>query len=284
MRNAAVKEVSQAVDSALTAERAETKYLVPAGAAQELARALARELRPHRFSGPFASILPGGRDYATTIYFDTEQRDLYREATASEVHCKIRAREYYSVHPSLTDLATDPRQLVRYTPFVWLVVKYRDASQTRKRRFGMPKRDLGRFLETGAVSLQMLELLQPEYGAEAASVLAEVVVICRRHATPLRPDCVVNYRRSAWQDEPGTLRVTLDRAVAFFAPSPDLFSRDFALVRETLGTPAGGLGAGVMEIKARGALPAWLTDLLAEHGLEPEHMSKFVAASRTIHG
>jgi hypothetical protein len=276
-------EVSE-LDLAITADRAETKHLVGSDVAAAIARELGSKLAPHHFHGPGATILPGGLDYATTIYFDTRERDLYQEAVQRAVHLKLRAREYYSMHPSLTDLVTDARELVRYTPVLWLEIKYRDGARTQKRRLGIPKRDVGRFFETGSVSSEMLELVRPEYGADAAAVLEEVASICRRYATPLRPDCVVNYRRAAWQDESGALRVTIDRAVAFFAPPADLFTRDFALVRGTLGPPVASLGSVVMEIKARGQLPSWLERTLGEHALAPQRFSKFVAASRTVHG
>jgi len=268
----------------MTADRAETKHLVAPKLAKALIAELARKLPAHNFRGPGASILPDGQQYATTIYFDTEARDLHREAVHSSTNLKLRAREYYSLHPSLTDLATDPRQLVRYTPLLWLEIKHKDGVRTQKRRFGIPKRDVAGFFETFAVSAEMLELLRPEHGEAAASVLTEVASICGRYASPLRADCVVNYRRNAFQDEAGSLRVTLDRGVQFFTPPADLFTRDFALQRETLGEQAGQLASAVMEIKARGPLPAWLRRLVDDHGLEPQRFSKFVEASRQVHG
>lgn len=271
-------------DLGITADRLETKHVVPPELAAELAREVGEHLPTHHFRGAGATILPAGLEYATTIYFDTDERDLYREAAHSGAHLKLRAREYYSVHPALTDLATDVRELVRYTPLLWLEIKHRDGLQSKKRRLGIPKREVAQFFETGAVSAKTVELLRPQHGADAAIVLAEVAAVCRRYRSPLRPDCLVNYRRSAWQDRQGALRITMDRAVAFFAPPANLFTRDFALVRETLGQPAGCLGSTVIEIKARENLPEWLERILLEHALVPQHFSKFVAASRLVHG
>jgi hypothetical protein len=272
------------LDLAMTADRAESKHLVDAQVAAAIVAELGRKLSPHHFSGPGATILPGGTEHATTIYFDTHSRDLYCEAIHSPAHLKLRAREYYSLHPSLTDLATDARELVRYTPVLWLEIKRKDGERTQKRRLGIPKRDVARFFETGTVSPEMLELVRPDHGEEAADVLADVASICGRYPTPMRADCIVNYRRIAFQDEQGALRVTMDRGIRFFAPPADLFTRDFALERETLGTPAGRLGSAVMEIKARGPLPGWLERLLHEHGLTAQRFSKFVEASRNVHG
>jgi hypothetical protein len=272
------------LDLRMTADRAETKHVVAAEVAAALGREIGRHLPPHHFRGPGATILPGGLEYSTTIYFDTAQRQLYDQAVNSAAHLKLRAREYYSVHPALTDLATDARELVRYTPLLWLEIKHKDGARTRKQRLGIPKRDVARFFETGSVTAEMIELARPEHGAEAAEVLADVANLCRRFETPLRPDCLVNYRRSGWQDPQGGLRITVDRAVAFFAPPDDLFTRDFALVRETLGEPAASFGAAVLEIKARSSLPEWLECMLAEHRLPPHRFSKFVAASQAVHG
>jgi hypothetical protein len=40
----------------------------------------------------------------------------------------------------------------------------------------------------------------------------------------------------------------------------------------------------VLEVKARGALPAWLTELLASVDASQASFSKFEEASRAIHG
>ena len=55
----------------------------------------------------------------------------------------------------------------------------------------------------------------------------------------MQADCLVNYRRLPWQDADGKLRVTLDVGLELFAPPADLWQRRHALVRESLGTPAG---------------------------------------------
>jgi hypothetical protein len=209
---------------------------------------------------------------------------LYREALSSGVHLQLRAREYYSVHPALTELATDARDLVRYTPLLWLEIKYKDGSRTQKRRLGIPKAEVAHFFETGTVTAETVEVLRPEHGAEAGALLQELADVCRRYPSPMRPDCLVNYHRSAWQDDRAALRITMDRGVTFFAPPENLFTRDFALVRGTLGQPAATLGSSVIEIKTRGSLPTWLERTLHEHGLSPQRFSKFIAASRTVHG
>src|SRR5689334_1696701 len=219
----------------MTADRSEVKYVLSPKAAAVFTNRVAESMIAHRFSGPGSTILPGGVDFTTTVYFDTSARDLFRAAASHRSHLKLRAREYYTLHLSLTELATDSRQLVRYVPVVWFELKYKEGSHVQKRRIGVPKRDVPSFLVNGSVTSEMLDLVRPAYGEDAARVLAEVASVCRQYETQLETDCVVNYRRSAWQDEAGTLRVTIDRGVRFFAPPSDLWTRDFALVRETLG-------------------------------------------------
>lgn len=267
----------------MTADRTEVKYVLASKPGAVFANKVAERLVAHRFNGPGSTILPGGVEFTTTVYFDTPERELFRAAVSRTSHLKLRAREYYSLHPSLTELATDARQLVRYIPVVWLELKYKDGNQTRKRRIAVPKRDVPSFFARGSISGEMLDLVRPSYGEEAAHVLNEVATVCRQYESPLATDCVVNYRRSAWQDETGTLRVTLDRGVRFFAPPSDLWIRDFALVRETLGEAVQSLDGVVIEIKSREAWPAWLREALAD--FTPEiGLSKFVVASRAVHG
>jgi hypothetical protein len=80
------------------------------------------------------------------------------------------------------------------------------------------------------------------------------------------------------------LRVTLDVNLEFFAPPADIWQRNHALIRETLGAPKGRQASAVLEVKARGTLPAWLLALLAEVKAERTSYSKFEEASRAVHG
>ena len=89
-------------------------------------------------------------------------------------------------------------------------------------------------------------------------MLEAIAALCASCGEPLAADCLVNYRRFAWQDETGTLRVTLDQELAFFRPPADLWTRDWALVRATLGTAVAKEKRMVLEVKTRAEPPAWL--------------------------
>ena len=250
-------------DARLTADREEQKYLLPSAAARALADALDARLRSHRFRGDGANVLPGARHFVTTIYFDTPARELYRLA-AAPVNLKLRAKEYYDLHPAMVEVATDPRQLVRYQPILWLELKAREHARTRKHRVAVAKREVAAFLRS-----------------------AGFAALCRDLAPPaaLAPSCLVNYRRRAWQDEADQLRVTLDLHVAFHVVPDDLLTRTTPLVRETLPPPAHIESHAIVEVKSTTAsIPAWLTATLVDLDATPAAYSKFAAASRRLHG
>src|ERR1041385_6401132 len=122
----------------MTADRTETKYLVPTSFTRALADVLDRRPAPHRHVGEGANRLPEAQHHVTTIYFDTPSRAVFRSATSGGRHFKLRAKEYYDLHPGLTETATDPRQLVRYQPTLWLELKYKAAGTTSKQRLAIP--------------------------------------------------------------------------------------------------------------------------------------------------
>jgi hypothetical protein len=271
-------------DGLMTAERDEVKYLVARAQTRELAMALGRRLPHHRFTGEGANPLPHPRHFVTTVYFDTASRHQYRAAHADAEHnLKMRAKEYYDLHPSLAELATDPRQIVKYKPVLWLELKFKDGTRSGKRRIGIPKRQVPRFFNDGLITSEMIELQRASYGAESEAVLREIAQYCGRYQEPMQADCLVNYRRMPWQDEAGNLRVTLDVGIEFYTPPPDLWERSHPLVRESLGAPAGRLEVAVLEMKSRGEPPSWLRELLERMEARCVRFSKFEAASQAVH-
>jgi hypothetical protein len=270
-------------DARMTADRDELKYVLPAKAAVEVAREIACRWPRHRFQGPDANKLPEARHHVTTVYFDTSGRDVYRAAAASDDNSKLRAKEYYDLHPDLTELATDPSELVRYSPLLWLELKQREGDRTRKHRIGIPKREVPTFFASGQVTAEMLRIQKENNGAGESAIEA-LQDFCCEFEEPLRADCLVSYRRTAWQDDEGMLRVTIDRSLSFFAPPADLWTRARALLRETLGEPRASFADCVVEVKMRGQPPAWLPEVLTRSGARQERYSKFLSASRAVHG
>lgn len=177
-------------------------------------------------------------------------RAIYHAARGSDRHTKIRAREYYDLHPSLVQVATDPRAIVHYRPEVWLEIKERRGAITAKKRVAMSKPEV------------------PGYVAKDG----------------LAASCLVNYRRLAWQSEADDLRVTLDVGLAFFRPPADLWTRTEALVREALGAPVAEEARAIVEVKALGEIGDHVLAMLGAVGGEEIAYSKFEHASQAVHG
>jgi hypothetical protein len=285
MTDLAAQLDAEQIDARMTADRREAKYLLSSEQARAIAAAVNERLVAHRHRGDGANLLPGAHHFVTTIYFDTPSRALFRAASESaESHLKLRAKEYYDLHPDLTETATDARQLVRFQPVLWLELKHREGTHTGKRRIGIPKRDVPAFFTDATITPEMIAIQEATHGREARAVLAAVAELCSSCAEPMRADCLVNYRRAAWQDPAGAVRVTIDTNLSFYAPPDDLWDRDWALVRPTLGTPRGSESRRVLEVKTHGDPPRWLTQVLREARAEPLAFSKFDAASSAVHG
>ncbi|MDD9937450.1 MAG: VTC domain-containing protein [Myxococcales bacterium] len=266
-------------DAALTADRAERKYLVEPGRVLGLARALERELQRHRYTGDGANVLPRAQHFTTTIYFDTADGAILRDAERGVPHTKLRAREYYDLHPDLTELAQSSSELVRYSPLLWLELKAREGDQSRKQRVGIPKPEVPRFFASGEASAEMRAIA---HGGAAEEALGELQRFRAGFASPLEACVLVNYRRNAWQDPEGTVRVTLDRDLSVFAPLPDMWTAERALSREALGTVRYEEPCCILELKHRGPAPGWIDRTLADAGAEQCNYSKFVQACRRL--
>ena len=265
-------------DVAITAEREETKYLVSAERLPALSRAISARLESHRFTGEAANRLPGAQHFTTTIYFDTPSRGYYAAARSNQQsNVKIRAKEYYDLHPSLAELATDPEQIVRYQPWLWFELKRREGLTTSKRRFRFPK---------AAAATLFDEALPPTglpQGGQEQSDAEALIEHVRSQPEHVAPSAVVNYRRLSFQNPDSTLRVTVDLALSFFRVPADLFRRTRPLSRSELGAPAAVEPRAVVEVKRRCALPAWLEQALGDAADGQVSYSKFVAASEAIY-
>lgn len=268
----------------ITHDRVELKYKVSQQHALEFSRGLRAHVSEHRFVGKGANQLPRARHYVTTVYFDTPSRDLYRAVRADDDNLKVRAREYYDLHPELLELATRQTDIVRYTPVLWVEIKGKHAGRTYKRRVGIPKQDVRAFFEHGEVSDSMRALQLEQRGQAADDVLAELLELRARQREPLRPSCLVNYRRTAFQDTHGALRITFDQRLACFAAPADLFDKAQPLLRENLGTPRYEEPSIVLEVKHTTALPPWLDELMLASQAQRFAYSKFLTASEAVHG
>lgn len=267
----------------ITHDRVELKFKVSPQHASAFARGLTAHVAEHRFEGEGANRLPRARHYVTTVYFDTPSLDLYRAVRNSDDNLKVRAREYYDMHPELLELATHASQVVRYSPVLWVEVKGKHQGRTYKRRIGIPKTDVNAFFQRGEVSEAMHALQVQQRGAKADDVIAELLDLRTRYPEPLRPSCLVNYRRTAFQNPAGTVRITLDQRLACFAPAADLLLQPKPLLREYLGRARYEEPAFILEVKLTGELPDWLEELMQSAQAQRFAFSKFVTASEAVY-
>lgn len=267
-------------DAELTAGRAEHKYLINGSQLGRVKGHLDQQLRRHVHAdrGRLSHML---QHYTTTVYFDTPDRDLYRAAAESQDHVKLRAREYYEVMP-LVELATDERDLLRSVPILWLELKSRHGHQSGKRRVGIPKRKLHGFFERPVADAHLREIQRRVHGDEGQEILDELVEFVASFPASLRPTCVVNYRRTAWQDAKATLRVTLDQELAAFIPEHAIWEREMPLHRNVLGRPLHLHKGGLLEIKLLDRPPPWIGQWLEDIDARVSPVSKFVSASAAV--
>jgi hypothetical protein len=262
----------------ITSRRRETKYLFPVDRVDDFVRTLSEHVPRYRFTGDGANQLPGAHHYITTIYFDTPSGKHFRAASGGAGSVKVRAREYYDVHPSLAEVATSAKDIVRYDPWLWFELKRRDAGHSEKRRFCLRKRDVPAFFARASAPT-------PSHAATPRSPLPELEAILaylRELEEPLSATCLVNYRRVSWQRLDAALRITLDLGLAGYLPRADLFMRERPLERSELGRPLFLLNDAVVEVKARCEHPAWLDAAIRRACVAPVEFSKFVQATRAL--
>ncbi len=272
----------------LTASREERKFLVAREKLDALTRAFDQHLRHHRFTGPGANQLSLPQHFVTTIYFDTAARLHFHQARqGADADIKMRAKEYYDLHPSLAELATDPAQIGAYQDWLWFEMKTRSGTNTAKRRVRIEKRLFASLFSEAQMSANRLAEAGPatrDPDPERAATLAAIANYCRTLPSPLRADALVNYRRASWQDEPGALRVTVDTDLGAFPVPPDLWTRRAPLVRAALGPARRSEPRAILEVKSLAPWPAWLFEAVARTGAVEERFSKFLWASEALHG
>jgi hypothetical protein len=260
-------------------ERSEHVYLLRAESTQAFIDAVSAHLEVDSFGRDESDPTEPAAHYITTLYFDSDTQEMARACEGGTEGVRLRAREYYD---------RLPEQGIRREPRLWLEVKTRDGTNTRKVRFAIPSHDVHAVLGDGLITERMLQFESRAWDQSAKPVLREIAQLCMHTAGPLRPDCMAHYRRQAWQDADETLRVTLDTEVAFHRPPANPFHGGLMLADPSAEPPVVRLGHDLVEIKARGEPPDWLRNLIAEVGLEPAReglgtFSKFVAASHAVH-
>ena len=253
--------------------RRENKYELSVDVARVLQAEIARHLPVYSFvQGPLDS-------YMTTVYFDTENRALFRRAERSfDDNLKVRLREYYYATPCdrVNGASSAPEYRIDDACFVEL--KQRRSGVVTKRRFRIPKvyvgdlfagKELGRELEVG------LDARSRRHVRVAYSTFCKLLGRMRVQATS-----VVVYHRVAYQESERELRVTFDDQLRVYRPPAGLYAGRAALTPSTLGEEIAAPEKVILEIKCRREYPQWLAQAL--RAVEAGQHSKFTTSVRSI--
>lgn len=223
-------------------ERVEKKYPIDLRAMEALERVMAAHLVPD----------PWGASTIANVYYDTDDLALVRRSLAKPAYKeKLRVRAYG---------ATGPQDTV----FVELKKKFRGVVYKRRLRTG--EAEAAAWLGGGARPAS----LRPgdrQVAAEVERFLTDV---------PASPAMTVSYERHGLVDPEGSdLRVTFDENIRWRR-------HRLRLSEGSDGRPVLDEGAVLMEIKAAGAMPLWLSRALAHVGARPGSFSKYGACCKAL--
>lgn len=232
-------------------DRFEMKFAISAEQRDLLMERLGPLLRADCNSGP------GARYPVVSLYYDNDSRDCYWEkARGLPSRRKLRVRVYGS-----RDGAVPPASFVE--------IKHKCDGRGVKRRMALPL----------AQALAVCGGRQPEdhpaTGESERRILAEVHDLVLQRG--FRPALLMRYDRTAFasSDPESDLRITFDDKIhARFdnlTPEPD--DRRFKA-----GDEMRGGDSTVMEVKATGCVPYWLSRVFAETGCRMQSHSKYSAA------
>ena len=270
------------------------------------ARQLEETLRAHL---PVYEFHPGyPSTHVTTVYFDTEDHQLYQRARRSyDDNDKVRVKEYYYRAHEGRDAAgngvrADGGYLTSSLAFVEL--KQRRRGLVTKKRVPVPKDKLRSFF-AGHDVWPAVEWAGEQVGVagETRAAYDDVRDYLQRHRVV--PTSVIHYRRLVYQLTEDLLRVTLDDQIGVFAPSsewdlasPPPLREESAASSSPSETPAGAPWADaltpavlgdpvrlydkvIVEIKCRdGQHPEWLRAALRHQS--SRHISKFTTSVGTL--
>lgn len=260
-------------DTSITRSRSEVKYRLSASEASRIRDATAGNMNCHTYTD--------GRitTFVTSIYFDTAEQSYYRHAVAHpRDNIKVRAREYYYFNEELIELSSSYESLFEYSPSIWLEVKQRRDQNTLKHRLKVPKKRLVAFLE-GEDCDEAIRVANED--ADIDGVVSMLRSRLLDEKTPLLgPLVAVNYRRTAFENEASSLRITFDAGLSVHPVRPELFLMEKPLIKENLSAPLYIHRDVIVEVKATGQIPGWLQRELSLHA--PTGFSKFIESSRLV--
>lgn len=180
-----------------------------------------------------------GRSTVSSIYYDTPDYRLIRASLEKpDYKEKLRVRAYGRTTPESQ---------------VFIELKKKFDGVVYKRRVGLPLAEANALLGGKPVPAN-------------SQVIREIRYFLRFY-NPI-PSALLSYRRVAYTGAEEGLRITFDDGIRFRTSAMSLTAGAWG---EELLPP----GTTLMEIKAPGAIPLWLCDLLNQNGVYPTSFSKY---------
>lgn len=190
-----------------------------------------------------------GRSTICNLYYDTADFRLIRRSLERPVYKeKLRLRSY--------GLATEDAD-------VFLEMKKKYKGVVYKRRIPITEPEAFAFMERRAPLPKDTQIgREMEYFREFYRDLA--------------PRMYISYDREAWYDpNDGGFRVTMDQAIRFR-------TTDLSLAVPSHGREILPAERSVLEVKAEGGIPMWMTEFLSTHQIRKESFSKYGRAFQQL--
>lgn len=185
-----------------------------------------------------------GRSTVSSIYYDTEDYRLIRASLDKpDYKEKLRVRAYGATTAE---------------SHVFVELKKKVNGIVYKRRAELPLNDAN-------------ALLRGEPTSEDSQVIHEIRYFMSLYQP--RPSALLSYRRVAYTGGETGLRITFDDSIRYRTGS-------LTLTAGSWGDALLPTGTTLMEIKAPGAMPIWLCDLLNQNEIYPTSFSKYGSCYR----
>lgn len=183
-----------------------------------------------------------GRSTICNLYYDTPDFRLIRHSLEKPVYKeKLRLRSYGRAEPGVD---------------VFLEMKKKYKGIVYKRRIHVTEEEAKAFMERrGALPKD--------------NQIAREMVYFRDFYRDLTPRVYLSYEREAWFDpEDSGFRMTLDRNICFR-------TTDLSLAAPISGQAILPPNMSLLEVKASGGIPMWLTEHLSHHKIHKQSFSKY---------
>ncbi|MBP3210829.1 MAG: polyphosphate polymerase domain-containing protein [Oscillospiraceae bacterium] len=214
--------------------RYEIKYILSPGQTEMMKISLEGHMLPDAF----------GKTSIASVYYDTPDYRLIRACIEKPAFKeKMRLRSY--------GLATDSSP-------VFLELKRKADGIVYKRRIRSTIPAVRQFVE------------ENEDLEETGQIEREINYF-KHFYEDLQPACLIIYDRTAYFEEDGDLRLTIDE-------NPRYRFDDISLTHNMEGDLLLPYGSAILEVKAQNSIPLWLTHILSEHQIYQGSFSKYGSA------